>query len=100
LDFAFFIEFVRIYIATKKHLHDSGNEILPLNIDEIDDHGEIDDSDNDTRTLCPTSVDHPKQLWLLMIASGVHVFGNAWATIFSTSATAYVPFVLLFIVQC
>ncbi|CAI2179758.1 2873_t:CDS:2 [Funneliformis geosporum] len=85
-DYALVIEFVRIYITTKKHLRDAGNDTLPLNSEEID------DDDNIRKLLPDTFNHHPKQIIFLILASGAHLFGNLWSTFFVSSANANLIF--------
>ncbi|CAG8576932.1 8092_t:CDS:2 [Funneliformis mosseae] len=78
MDYALVIEFVRVFITTKKHLQDAGNETLPLKSEEI--------HDNNTRKLLPTTFNHPRHIIFLILASSAHAIGNLLSTIYASSA--------------
>ncbi|RIA80879.1 hypothetical protein C1645_791665 [Glomus cerebriforme] len=76
MDFALFIEFVRVYFATKEHAREAERDTLPpLN---AEDDNNI-DNNNDTSSylpIFPATIGYPKHLLVLLLASGIHLVGN------------------------
>src|SRR6266498_2656719 len=64
-DYALIIQFTRIYFSTRKNLGGSNDEQLPLN------HQQILPSTL-SHEFFPSSVSHPNQIILLILASVMH----------------------------
>jgi hypothetical protein len=90
MDIALVIEFTRIYISTKEHIREAERDTLPpLNADE-DDNNINDNTHNTYFPVLPTTVEYPKHLSILLLASGLHLAGNIFNIWFFSKNTPYV----------
>ncbi|RHZ82996.1 hypothetical protein Glove_101g42 [Diversispora epigaea] len=92
LDWALLIQFTRTYFNTKKHIeNDSG--VNPLIRDDDDDDNERGErserSDVGYNLNNDVIVHHPYQILLLIFASGFHIFGNVFSTIWIYDLSSY-----------
>ncbi|CAG8691302.1 3553_t:CDS:2, partial [Dentiscutata heterogama] len=85
LDYSLIVLFVRLYFTTRKKLRDDESEI-PLTEDDI-----VQTTEQATELdydFYPNTVHHPYQLWLLILASVVHLIGNIGNSIWVDSGLA------------
>ncbi|GBB88850.1 hypothetical protein RclHR1_15470005 [Rhizophagus clarus] len=74
MDIALVIEFTRIYISTKEHIREAERDTLPpLNADEDDNNVT---THNTYLPTLPTTIEYPKHLTILLLASYLHLAGN------------------------
>jgi len=93
MDIALVIEFTRIYIATKEHIREAERDTLPLNVDEDDNN--IDNSTHNAYfPVIPTTIEYPKHLLVLLLASGIHLAGNILNILFFSKNTPLLIFEL------
>lgn len=94
MDIALVIEFTRIYISTKEHIREAERDTLPsLNPDEDDNN--INDNTHGTYIpILPTTIEYPKHLLVLLLASGIHLAGNILNILFFSKNTPLLIFEL------
>ncbi|CAG8510739.1 16470_t:CDS:2 [Racocetra persica] len=79
LDYSMIVVFVRLYFTTLKKLREYESMEIPLNRDDTTDL---------SPNFYPNTVHHPSQLWLLILASIVHLIGNIGNSIWVDSGLA------------
>src|SRR6185312_13725450 len=80
-DWAFWLQFTRIYLTTRKNLGSDTSAQIPFNTSPP----VANDSNNE---FYPRIVEHPQQLLLLVLGSFIHVIGNIANSVWISSAVA------------
>ncbi|CAG8636839.1 13885_t:CDS:2, partial [Ambispora leptoticha] len=85
LDFMIIIVFTQIILETRSRFKEDAESHTPIaDLEDEEDRERL----TSRAKLYPTTVDHPKQLYILLAAGIFHILGNAIGTIFSDSFKA------------
>ncbi|CAG8656094.1 4959_t:CDS:2 [Cetraspora pellucida] len=82
LDYSLIVVFVRLYFTTLKKIREYESMEIPLNRDDIAQTTDF------SFNFYPNTVHHPSQIWLLILASIVHLIGNIGNSIWVDSGLA------------
>ncbi|CAI2184979.1 14011_t:CDS:2, partial [Funneliformis geosporum] len=94
-DYALIIQFVRVYLSTRKNLREAYDEQLPLNNPVLPSASQNKFSYDE---FFPNNVSHPNQIILLILGSITHLIGNIANSIWMQSALAFYVFQLSYVV--
>ncbi|CAB4384167.1 hypothetical protein RhiirA1_415889 [Rhizophagus irregularis] len=89
-DYALFIVFVRIYLATREYVKEQLSAQLPITNED-----DLSPSDEEP-SVSPKIIQHPNQILLLPFASFFHILGNSIPTLSPTDGRLYVFFNLTY----